>query len=292
LYYTSTNYYCYYYYYLLLLVLLVLLLLQAIIACSADENESNEKRVLEVGFGLGISADYLDQQEGVTFHHIIEANEDVAARAVEFAEHARCHTKISIGFWQAHTHTHTQLTHTDTHPHTDTYTDTRTRKHTHFTQDVVATLPDASFDGILFDCFPLTAGELVDGESSSFFAHAARLLRAGGVFTFYFDVARSWYHCKQVFETDTTKQLLSAGFDFVGSEEIEITPDQDCAYIWGGILHKHALPRTHAHTLTHTRTHTHTQTHAHIHAHTHTPTQIGFSPLLRLEAELHQAPMS
>merc|ERR1712176_946919 len=52
-------------------------------------------RILEVGYGLGISAKYIDEHgEGllgsrVTEHVIIEANAEIAANAREFAKHSK-----------------------------------------------------------------------------------------------------------------------------------------------------------------------------------------------------------
>ena len=119
----------------------------------------NGGRVLEVGFGLGLSAKYIDAHDGVTEHVIVEANAEVAAAARLFAEEtATKKTTIIEAFWQ---------------------------------DAVAATSPPllegGSFDGILFDVFPLSKKEVVDGECDSFYPAAARLLKSGGRFTFYFD---------------------------------------------------------------------------------------------------------
>ena len=59
-------------------------------------------------------------------------------------------------------------------------------------QELVPSLPDASFDGILFDAYPLSASEAAgDGEVKDFFQEASRLLRPGGRFTFYYDAGRN-----------------------------------------------------------------------------------------------------
>lgn len=61
----------------------------------------NGGRVLEVGFGLGISAKYIDgSTSAVTEHVIIEANAEIAAAARLFAETARVKTVVVEGFWQ------------------------------------------------------------------------------------------------------------------------------------------------------------------------------------------------
>ena len=47
---------------------------------------------------------------------------------------------------------------------------------------IFLTLP-GTFDGILFDAYPLSPGEAAgDGEVGAFFVEAARLLRPGGRF--------------------------------------------------------------------------------------------------------------
>merc|ERR1719330_625759 len=79
-------------------------------------------RVLEVGFGLGISAGYIDAEASVTEHVIIEANEAVLGRAGLWADTARRPTVVLGGFWQ----------------------------------EVAGDLETGSFGGILFDAFPLT----------------------------------------------------------------------------------------------------------------------------------------
>ena len=100
-----------------------------------------------------------------------------------------------------------------------------------FWQDVVRTLPDGCVDGILFDVYPLTQDELVDGECDSFFSVAHRLLRPGGVFTFYYDVVESWIATNHVWNTVTAPTLRQLGFD-VSSSEVAVTPKPNCEYFW------------------------------------------------------------
>ena len=90
-----------------------------------------------------------------------------------------------------------------------------------------------SFDGVLFDVFPLTVDELVDGESESFFPEAARLLRKGGVFTFYYDAADSWAGAQRAFRTEAAEKLRRAGFEAVEAGEVDVAPPDDCGYFWG-----------------------------------------------------------
>lgn len=158
----------------------------------------NGGRILEVGFGLGISAKYIDENAAVSEHVIIEANQEVAQRARAFAASARVKTVILEGFWQ----------------------------------DVVPSLVDASFNGIIFDVFPLTKDEVVVGEVESFFPPASRLLRPGGAFTFYYDVAAGWLATMRAFRGDTSTKLRAAGFTCVDDDEVLCTAPPNCEYFW------------------------------------------------------------
>ncbi len=107
--------------------------------------------VLELGFGMAISANFI-QQANITQHLIIEANHDVAEAARAFAKNAPRQTQILEGFWK----------------------------------EMINGIPDGSLDGILFDTYPLTDKELYQNHFA-FFPFAYRKLRKGGVFTYYSD---------------------------------------------------------------------------------------------------------
>jgi guanidinoacetate N-methyltransferase len=107
--------------------------------------------VLEIGFGMGISARYL-QSYPIDRHIIIEANWDVFERLAAFAVSATRPVSPLFGFWE----------------------------------DTTALLPDASVSGILFDTYPLTEKE-IHGNHFPFFKEAHRLLAPGGVLTYYSD---------------------------------------------------------------------------------------------------------
>lgn len=109
----------------------------------------NGGKVLEVGFGLGIAASYI-QKSSVEEHHIIEANEQVFERMKDFVGSAKCRTILYSGFWE----------------------------------DISIQFEDKFFDGILFDTYPITLEELHTARFS-FFSEAHRLLKVGGVFTHY-----------------------------------------------------------------------------------------------------------
>jgi guanidinoacetate N-methyltransferase len=115
----------------------------------AEIASMNGGKVLEVGFGLGIAASYI-QENLVKEHHIIEANDQVFERMKFFAKSAKCHTVLHSGFWE----------------------------------DVSSKFENEFFDGILFDTYPITFEELHTARFS-FFSEAYRLLKVGGVFTHY-----------------------------------------------------------------------------------------------------------
>lgn len=107
--------------------------------------------VLELGFGMAISAKFI-QKENIKKHIIIEANKEVSDVAKKFAKNAKHKTEVLVGFWE----------------------------------DVIKNIPDESVDGILFDTYPLTDKELYQNHFN-FFPFAFKKLRKGGVFTYYSD---------------------------------------------------------------------------------------------------------
>lgn len=156
-------------------------------------------RVLEVGFGLGLSAAYVDAYDAVEEHVIVEANDEVLGRAALWEDEARRPTTVYGGFWQ----------------------------------EIIGDFEDGSFSGVLFDAFPLSPEEAAgDGEVKEFFEQAARLLRPGGVFTFYFDAGGSWIECLQSFRSETVPKLLNAGFSRVEDDQVLCAPREGCTYFW------------------------------------------------------------
>jgi guanidinoacetate N-methyltransferase len=110
--------------------------------------------VLEVGFGRGVSAAYL-QELGVRSHTIIECNDAIVHDLDRWrAEHPGRDIRVVQGRWQ----------------------------------DTIAGL--GPFDGIFFHTYPLNEEEFLEQvvESTTFaehfFPHAAALLRPGGAFTY------------------------------------------------------------------------------------------------------------
>eukprot|EP00435_Cladocopium_sp_Y103_P055320 s2555_g18.t1 len=159
-------------------------------------------RILEVGFGLGLSAAAIQRRAGgagVTEHVILEANEMVMAKAGFWSDEAEIPTVVLGGFWQ----------------------------------ELVESLEDGSFDGILFDAYPLSPGEAAgDGEVGAFFVEAARLLRPGGCFSFYYDAGRTWLESVQSFRDETVPKLLKAGFREVKEDQVLCRPRPGCSYFW------------------------------------------------------------
>lgn len=107
--------------------------------------------ILEIGFGMGISARFV-QAASVKRHIIIDANHDVACKANEWAKTCAIETEVLEGLWQ----------------------------------DVICRIPDDSIDGILFDSYPLTEKELYQNHFD-FFPYAFSKLKKGGVLTYYSD---------------------------------------------------------------------------------------------------------
>jgi len=112
--------------------------------------------ILEIGYGMGISAAFV-QEAPIQRHIIIEANHDVACRAKDWAKAREIETEVLEGLWQ----------------------------------DAIPHVPDNSLDGILFDSYPLTEKELYQNHFD-FFPHAFAKLKKGGVLTYYSDET-NWF---------------------------------------------------------------------------------------------------
>ena len=110
---------------------------------------ANGGTILELGYGMGISAGFI-QKHDIKKHIIIEANKDVVKKAIEFKKRAKHKVEILEGFWE----------------------------------DVIGKVPDESVDGILFDTYPLTEEEIYQTQFF-FFDVAYRKLKKGGIFTYY-----------------------------------------------------------------------------------------------------------
>lgn len=143
--------------------------------------------VLEVGFGMGISARHI-QRHSVDWHIIIEANRDVHARLETFELTAPRPVQALLGFWE----------------------------------EITPTFPAESVDGILFDTYPLSPNEIHENHFS-FFREAYRLLKPGGIFTYYSDEQDS-------FSPRHKALLVHAGFTSIQKRICKVRPPRNCAY--------------------------------------------------------------
>lgn len=122
----------------------------------ASVASSKGGRVLEVGFGLGMSAGYIERSKKIKEHVVVECHPDVIKSANSKFPKALATGRMKLlkGFWE----------------------------------DVTPKLPDASFDGILFDSCPLDSG-VEFFQFFPFFKEAFRLLKKDGIFTYFSDEA-------------------------------------------------------------------------------------------------------
>lgn len=151
----------------------------------------NGGRVLELGYGMGLSAKAI-QSHHPGAHWIIECNNDVIKKAEEDLSEQidRGDVHIMPGFWE----------------------------------DVTPHLLDGRFDGILFDTYPLNA-EQIHSNHFWFFKEAHRLLKPGGILTYYSDEISD-------FSPDHMAKLVDAGFSTanISSEICHVKPPADCEY--------------------------------------------------------------
>ncbi|MEC4984566.1 MAG: class I SAM-dependent methyltransferase [Oscillatoria sp. PMC 1068.18] len=164
------------------------------LAEAAGENHGD---VLEIGFGMGISATYL-QEVGIKSYTVIECNDQVISRFEHWKQnYPDQDIRLVKGMWQ----------------------------------EVIPQLH--TYDGILFDTYPLSQEEYIRNEveglsyshCGEFFPTAASLLRKGGVFTY--------FSC----EIDTLsrghQRMLLEHFDaFEVSVVRDLQPPAGCQYWW------------------------------------------------------------
>ncbi len=157
----------------------------------AQITTQNHGQVLELGYGLGLSAKAIQSYE-ISSHYIIECHPDVIAKCVKDFHQ-------SIG-------------------------DNRLHLLTGFWQDITPLLTNEIFDGILFDTYPLTEQE-IHANHFWFFEEAYRLLKPNGILTYYSDEATNFSekHLKKLYAAGFKKENISF-------EICEVNPPADCEY--------------------------------------------------------------
>ncbi len=146
--------------------------------------------ILEVGFGMGISAGFIQASKEIKTHTVIECHPMMIANAKKrFSDQIKNGRFILLeGFWE----------------------------------DMAKKIPDKSFDGIFFDSCPLDK-EVEFFQFFPFFKEAYRLLKDDGIFTYFSDesVQISDFH---------REELEKAGFKNIKFEVCRVEPPKDCLY--------------------------------------------------------------
>jgi guanidinoacetate N-methyltransferase len=160
-------------------------------AALADIATRTGGQILEVGFGMGISAGFISARPNVKRHIIIEANHEVAEVARKFAADASGGRTVLVleGLWE----------------------------------EVIDRVDDGSCGGILFDAYPLDESEVMN--QAHFARTAYRKLQPGGHFTYFSDEASGYRpeHFALLLEAGFRENNIS-------HEIIPVLPPTDCEY--------------------------------------------------------------
>ncbi|AIG75350.1 methyltransferase domain-containing protein [Amycolatopsis japonica] len=166
----------------------------------AENAAANGGDLLEVGFGMGISATYV-QDAGVRSHTLIEINSEVKAEFEKWrSQWPDRDIRLELGAWQ----------------------------------DVLGGL--GQYDAILYDTYPTderefarTLGPKAIVLAAEFFEHAAAHLRPGGVFSYYTNEIDSLSRAHQ-------RALLDHFSSFRVEVVRDLKPPADCTYWWAGTM--------------------------------------------------------